>query len=150
MRNQMRGEHLESGGFTVVETLVAAVLIGVGFLAISNLFPTGYSNITYGGRITTAVAFAQQKIETLKAIATSTDASMGFNGVNTNPGRCPTAAETLVDPLVPTITYTRTCTLTTDVGLAPIAGDLKRVKVTVTWAAENRPGSVQMEELFTR
>ncbi len=146
----MRGRHLKSGGFTLVETLVAAGLIGLGFLAISTLFPTGYSNITHGGRITTAVAFAQQKIEALGAIAASTDADKGFNGVDTSPGRCPTAAETLADPLVPTITYTRTCTLTTNIGAAPIASDLKRVRVTVTWAAENRPGSVQMEALFTR
>jgi Tfp pilus assembly protein PilV len=150
MNSGRRGRGLKGGGFTVVETLVAAGLIGLGFLAISNLFPTGYSSITYGGRITTAVAFAQQKIEALQAIAASTDADKGFNGVNTSPGRCPTAAETLVDPFVPTITYTRTCTLTTNVGLPPIASDLKKVRVTVTWTAENRPGSVQMEELFTR
>jgi hypothetical protein len=141
---------MKGNGFTVVETLVAAGLIGLGFVAISNLFPTGYSNITYGGRITTAVAFAQQKIEGLRAVAASTDADKGFNGIDTSPGRCPVTAETLADPVVPAITYTRTCTLTTSIGVAPIVGDLKKVRVTVTWAAGNRPGSVQVEELFTR
>jgi len=50
------------------------------------------------------------------------------------------------------LTFTRTCTLTPGVGAAPllVAAELKKVRVTVTWAAENRPGSVDMETLFTR
>jgi len=137
-------------GFSVVEALIAAALIGLAFLAISTLFPTGYANITYGGRTTTAVAYAQQKIERLKAIAAYTAPGQGFVAINTT--NCSTTPETLADPLVPSITYTRTCTLTANVGAAPplVAAELKKVRVTVTWAAQNRPGSVDMETLFTR
>lgn len=155
MTHQSERTIVVQDGFSIVEALIAAALIGLAFLAISTLFPTAYGNITYGGRITTAVALAQQKIEQLKAIAASTAPGDGFDGINTNAGRCPTGSETLTDPLVPTITFTRTCTLTPDVGVAPpptldIRKDLKKVRVTVTWAAQNRPGSVDMEALFTR
>ena len=137
-------------GFSIIEAFFAAALIGLAFLAVSNLFPTGYSNITYGGRATTAVAHAQQKIEHLKAIAAYTAPGQGFNAINTT--NCSTTPETLADPLVPTLTFTRTCTLAPDVGAAPplVAAELKKVRVTVTWAAQNRPGSVDMETLFTR
>ena len=150
MTHQSERRMVVPKGFSIVEALIAAALIGLAFLAISTLFPTGYSNITYGGRITVAVSFAQQKIEQLKAIVASTAPGDGFDGINTNAGSCPIGSETLADPLVPSITFTRTCTLTTGVGTAPLAADLKKVRVTVTWAAQHRPGSTQIEALFTR
>ena len=148
MTRQSKRSIVVQDGFSVVEALFAAALIGLAFLAISTLFPTGYSNITYGGRITTAVAHAQQKIEQLKAIAADTTPGQGFNAIDAT--NCSITPVILADPLVPTITFTRTCTLTTNVGTAPLAADLKKVRVTVTWAAQNRPGSVDKETLFTR
>ena len=150
-------------GFSVVEALFAGALIGLAFLAVSNLFPAGYSNITYGGRTTTAVAYAQQKIECLKAIAANVNAGpnticsvtttkVGFDAIDAT--TCSNTPEILADPLVPTVTFTRACFLTPDVGVATppadLRPDLKRVQVTVTWAAQNRPDSVVMETLFTR
>lgn len=150
MTHQSERNIVVQDGFSVVEALIAAALIGLAFLAVSNLFPTGYSNITYGGRITTAVAHAQQKIEQLKAIAADTTPGQGFNAIDAT--NCSITPVILADPLVPTITFTRTCTLTPDVGAPPPAAtaDLKKVRVTVTWAAENRPDSIDMETLFTR
>jgi Tfp pilus assembly protein PilV len=148
MTHQSERSIVVQDGFSIVEALFAAALIGLAFLAISTLFPTGYSNITYGGRITTAVAHAQQKIEQLKAIAADTTPGQGFNAIDAT--NCSITPVILADPLVPTITFTRTCTLTTNVGTAPLAADLKKVRVTVTWAAQNRPGSVDKETLFTR
>ena len=148
MTHQSERSIVVQDGFSVVEALFAAALIGLALLAVSTLFPTGYSNITYGGRTTTAVAYAQQKIEYLKAIAGYTAPGQGFNAINTT--NCSTTPEPLADPLVPSISFTRTCTLTTNVGTAPLAADLKKVRVTVTWAAQNRPGSVDKETLFTR
>jgi Tfp pilus assembly protein PilV len=138
-------------GFSFIEALLAVAVIGLGLLAVSSLFPTGYSNITYGGRTTTALALAQQKLEQLKAIAESTALDKGFDGINTSPGRCPANSETVADPVVPTVIYTRTCTLTTDAGATgTLLGDLKRVRVSVTWEADNRPGTIDLEQLFTR
>jgi len=151
MTHQSERSIVVQDGFSIVEALFAAALIGLAFLAISTLFPTGYSNITYGGRITTAVAHAQQKIEQLKAIAADTTPGQGFNAIDAT--NCSITPVILADPIVPTITFTRTCTLTPDVGVVTppeLQPDLKKVLVTVTWAAQNRPGSVQMEALFTR
>jgi len=150
MTPQSKRSVVVQDGFSVVEALIAAALIGLALLAVSTLFPTGYSNITYGGRTTTAVAYAQQKIEHLKAIAAYTAPGQGFIAINTT--NCSTTPEPLADPLVPTLTFTRTCTLTPNVGAPPVlvAAELKRVRVTVTWADQNRPGSVDMETLFTR
>lgn len=146
MTHQSERSIVVEDGFSVVEALIAAALIGLAFLAISTLFPTGYSNITYGGRITTAVSFGQQKIEQLKAIVADTTPGQGFNAID---AACTAPEPPLTDPLVPSITFTRTCT-PTDVSIAPLPGDLKKVRVTVTWAAQHRPGSTQMEALFTR
>ena len=148
MTHQSERSIVVQDGFSVVEALIAAALIGLAFLAISTLFPTGYSNITYGGRTTTAVAYAQQQIEQLKAIAADTTPGQGFNAIDAT--NCSITPVILADPLVPTITFTRTCTLTTNVGTAPLTADLKKVRVTVTWAAQNRPDSVNKETLFTR
>lgn len=137
-------------GFTLVEVLIAAGLLALAFFAVVNLFSTGYSNITYAGRTTTAVALAQQKIERLKAIAAGTAAGQGFDAINAT--NCSPTPETLLDPLVPSLTYTRTCTLAVNVGVPPLAADLKKafVRVTWTWADQPRPASVEVEELFTR
>ncbi|TKS57806.1 MAG: hypothetical protein EWM72_03438 [Nitrospira sp.] len=152
MTHQSERSIVVQDGFSVVEALIAAALIGLAFLAISTLFPTGYSNITYGGRVTTAVAHAQQKIEQLKAIAADTTPGQGFNAIDAT--NCSVIPVTLADPLVPTITFSRTCTLTPNVGMATpppdLRPDLKKVRVTVTWDAQNRPGSVDVEALFTR
>ena len=149
MTHQSERSIVVQDGFSIVEALFAAALIGLAFLAISTLFPTGYSNITYGGRITTAVAHAQQKIEQLKAIAADTTPGQGFNAIDAT--NCSITPVILADPLVPTITFTRTCTLTPNVGTpTALTADLKKVRVTVTWAAQNRPGSVDTETLFTR
>jgi prepilin-type N-terminal cleavage/methylation domain-containing protein len=147
MDRTQRGVHGQQG-FSFIETLLAVAVIGLGLLAITSLFPTGYSNITYGGRTTSALALAQQKLEQLKAAAESE----GFGGINTNPGRCPGTPETVADAVVPTVVYTRTCVLNNGVGVGSLAQDLKRVRVRVTWewGAENRPGSVELEQLFTR
>jgi prepilin-type N-terminal cleavage/methylation domain-containing protein len=53
-------------GFSLIEVLIAAAILGVVLLAIAGLFSTGYSNVGSGGRRTKAVAMAKQKIEELR------------------------------------------------------------------------------------
>ena len=124
-------------GFSLVEGLMGAALIALAFIAISNLFPTGYSNITYGGNQTIAANYAQQKIEQLKNLA--------FNSLDAN---CSNVAENLGNG------FSRTCVLTTNVGAAggtpDLRGDLKKVRVTVTFPGQFRPGTFSADTLFTR
>ena len=51
MTRKARTVRLRGGapGLSLVEGLVAAALVAIAFVAVSNLFPVGYSNITYGG-----------------------------------------------------------------------------------------------------
>lgn len=121
-------------GFTLVEGLVAASIVIVGFLGVAQLFPTGYSNITYGGNQTLATNYAQQKIERLKALS--------FDSINSD--NCSNVGEPLDNG------FSRSCVLTTSVGAGSLLGDLKKVQVSVTWPGGFRPGSTSVETLFTR
>lgn len=121
-------------GLSLVEGLVAAALVAIAFVAVSNLFPVGYSNITYGGNQTLAANYAQQKIEQLKNLA--------FDSITTT--TCSPTVENLGNG------FSRSCVLTTNVGVGSLAGDMKKVQVTVTWPGEYRPGSLLVETLVTR
>jgi Tfp pilus assembly protein PilV len=120
-------------GFTLVEGLVAAALVAVAFLVISNLFPTGYSNITYGGNQTMAASYAQQKVEQLK--------SLSFDSID---AACANVCENLGSG------FCRYCAPTPNVGASSLPGDLKKVKITVTWPGQFRPGSLSVDTIFTR
>ena len=122
-------------GLSLVEGLVAAALVALGFLAVLNLFPTAYSNITYGGNQTLAAYYALQKIEQLK--------NLSFDAIDnscdiTKPENLPTAG------------FSRTCLLTLKVGVGSLQGDLKKVQVTVTWPRQYQPGSLLVDTVFTR
>jgi len=121
-------------GFSVVEGLVAAAIVGLAFVAIANLFPTAYANITYGGDQTKATSYIQQKIEQLKNLPfTSIDAT-----------NCANTCENLGGG------FCRFCVLTLNAGTGSLAGDLKKVSVTVTWPGQFRPGTLSADTLFTR
>ncbi len=121
-------------GLSLVEGLVAAALVAIAFVAVSNLFPVGYSNITYGGNQTLAANYAQQKIEQLKNLA--------FDSINIT--TCSPNVENLGNG------FSRSCVLTLNVGVGSLQGDMKKVRVTVTWPDKYRPGSLSVETLFTR
>ena len=121
-------------GLSLVEGLVAAALVAVAFLVISNLFPTGYSNITYGGNQTLAASYAQQKIEQLK--------NLSFDSIDAT--ACANVCENLGNG------FCRSCALTLTVGAGSLAGDLKKVQITVTWPGQFRPGSLSVDTIFTR
>jgi hypothetical protein len=125
------------GGLSLVEGLVAAGLVALGFLAVLNLFPAAYSNITYGGNQTLAANYAPQKIEQLK--------NLSFDAIDNN--TCVNTCENL-----PTPGFCRYCLLTPSVGVGvgSLQGDLKKVQVTVTWPGQYRPGSLSVETVFTR
>lgn len=117
-----------------MEGLIAATLVAVAFMAITNLFPTGYANITYGGDQSLAQSYAQQKIEQLK--------NLPFNSIDS--AACSSACENLGNG------FCRTCLLTANVGVGALQGDMKKVQVTVTWPRQFRTGSLSVDTLFIR
>ncbi len=136
MTRKVRTVRLRAGarGLSLVEGLVAAALVAIAFLAVSNLFPVGYSNITYGGNQTLAANYAQQKIEQLK--------NLSYDSLTTT--SCTNVCENLGNG------FCRYCVLTSNVGVSSLPGDVKKVQVTITWPGQYRPGSLSIDTLFTR
>ncbi|MDH7498899.1 MAG: prepilin-type N-terminal cleavage/methylation domain-containing protein [candidate division NC10 bacterium] len=109
------------GGFTLVELLVAAVLLLVAVLSIASLFPTGRTNVDVAARKSFALALAQQNLEVIKNSAFPPSS-----------GGCPA-------PLPSGYTCNVSVSLS---GTAP--NRMAAVAVTVGWGTLPRSGSVTL------
>lgn len=58
----------KSHGFTLIEILVALVILGVSLLALAGLMVTTTRNNASAGQVTEAATLAQDKLEELRAI----------------------------------------------------------------------------------
>ena len=78
---------IDSTGFTLLEILVALVILSVSLLALAGLMTMTTRNNSYGSHITEAATFAQDKLEELRAVPwgnvnTGGDQRAGATGVN--------------------------------------------------------------------
>lgn len=69
-------------GVTLLEVLIAIVLLTVAILAIAGMFPTAYTNVTRGGQLTAATALSRQMLEMIRGEPTF-DAVVRFQGLDT-------------------------------------------------------------------
>jgi Tfp pilus assembly protein PilV len=118
LRRQFSGK---ATGFTLVEVLVAGTILVLGILPTLTAFAVSYTDITYGGRMSRAVALAERQLEQIKSTA---DASAGFppsNGTSTSG------------------MYSVSWTVSS-VGFGAAADDLRRINMSVTWVQNTRPG----------
>lgn len=69
----------EEAGFTLVEALVAIVILAFGLIAITNLMIVAASSNNVGNQSTAATAIASEKLELLKALPFTT-AAMAAGG----------------------------------------------------------------------
>jgi type IV pilus assembly protein PilV len=102
---------LKSKGFTLIEVLVALVILSFSLLALAGLMVTTTKNNASGNHVTEAATFAQDKLEELRAIkwenlidGDNSDQKDGSTG----------------------ITYTRNWNVTTN-------GSLKTITINVNW-----------------
>ncbi len=105
---------LKSNGFTLVEVLIAIIILSVSLLALAALMSTTAQNTSFGGHITEAATFAQDQLERLRVTSWG-DANL-TNGTHINnvpPGRSG-------------IAYGRTWTVATN-------GNVKTVTITINW-----------------
>jgi len=77
----------KAAGFTLIEILVALVIFSISILAFAGLTVTATRTGSYGGRMTEAVTFAQDKLEELKLnswdnIVSGADQEIGPTGIN--------------------------------------------------------------------
>jgi len=78
---------VKTKGFTLVEVLVALVILSVALLALAGLMVRTTRNNSFGGHMTEAATFAQDKLEELKAVSwvaivPGSDRKMGNNGID--------------------------------------------------------------------
>jgi prepilin-type N-terminal cleavage/methylation domain-containing protein len=69
-------------GLTIVEVLVAVVIIAVGLVAIAGGMHLATVGVATGGQHTTASFLAEQRLEDIKAFALSSDTQQGWSNVN--------------------------------------------------------------------
>lgn len=75
-------------GVTLVEILIAGAILAVALLAIANMFPTGYTNVTEAGRRTMSLTAARQILEDARSLPyDNVTALNGFD--STNPATLP-------------------------------------------------------------
>jgi type II secretion system protein I len=102
---------VKNKGFTLIEVLVAMVILSFSLLALAGLMVTTTKNNSFGSNMTEAATFAQDKLEELRAIkwenlidGNNTDQQGGSTGIN----------------------YTRNWNVTTN-------GSLKTITINLNW-----------------
>ncbi len=101
-------------GFSLIEVLIALVILSISLLALAGLMATTTRNNSYGGHLTEAVTFAQERLEQFRvtsyASVTSSAAPVTQTGV---PSGIPYSLNWVV---------------------VPNGGDtLRRITITITW-----------------
>jgi type IV pilus modification protein PilV len=102
-------------GFSLVEVLVALVILSISLLALAGLMVQSTKNSSWGSHMTEAATLAQDRLEALRAVRPQTDIPEGMNNDQV------TAASGIL--------YTRTWTVTTNA-----AGTLRTITISITWS----------------
>ncbi len=71
-------------GFTLIEILIAAVILVVAVIGIAAIFPTGYKDVSSAGQITMATAAAQMALDGMQNLPIAS--ILNLNGFNTAAG----------------------------------------------------------------
>ena len=130
-------------GFTLLELLIALVILAIGLLGLAGLQVAAIKGNVSGFKISTASAVAQQRIEELKAMdSTSATLSAGVHPDNCPP---PVPPATTNDCIIQGITYSRSYTIQDD---TPVTGT-STITFTVAWV-EPGTGVARSERIFTR
>jgi prepilin-type N-terminal cleavage/methylation domain-containing protein len=80
---------MKSNGFSLIETLIALVILAIALLALAGLMVTTTRNNSFGSHVTEASTFAQGALETLRVarwtdIVNGNDTVTGGNGIRYN------------------------------------------------------------------
>jgi prepilin-type N-terminal cleavage/methylation domain-containing protein len=101
-------------GFSLIEVLVALVILSISLLALAGLMVQSTRNSSWGSHLTEAATLAQDRLERFRAVRPQTDIPEGTNFDKVTP---PSGIE-----------YTRTWTVTTNG-----TSTLRTITITITW-----------------
>jgi len=101
---------MKPNGFTLLEVLIALVILSISLLALAGLMVTTTGNNSLGGHLTEAATFAQDRLEQLRVIPWQSIAS-GGDQITSSSG----------------INYTRNWTVVTN-------GNSRTVTMTINWS----------------
>jgi len=104
----------KSNGFSLIEVLIALVILSISLLALAGLMVQSTRNSSWGSHMTEAATLAQDRLERFRAVRPQTDIPEGANTDQV------TAASGIV--------YTRTWTVTTNG-----TSTLRTIRITITW-----------------
>ena len=136
-------------GFTILEVLIAVVVLSIGILAVSSLMGTSIKSSSYSQALTQANNYAQERLETLMSISYSNlqvSASTGRADLQRNCAQTDFTASRPVYLCTPTATRdigSRTFSWVYEVIYIDLDGSgtaspgidgLKRLNVTVSWS----------------
>lgn len=119
-------------GMTMVEMMIALIVLSIGLLGIAAIFPSGRRFSTRDRMLTTASDLALQKFEQIRTYS--------YSDPNLTVGTHPTASGENVGP---NNRYVRWWTVT------QLATDLRMADVRVTWTAA-RPETARLVTYFKR
>ena len=82
----MKGS-IKSGGFSLIEILIAIVILSISLLALATLMVTTTQNNSFGAHISEATTFAQDMLERLRVspwanVVSGEDQVTGSTGIN--------------------------------------------------------------------
>jgi prepilin-type N-terminal cleavage/methylation domain-containing protein len=104
----------KSKGFSLIEVLIALVILSISLLALAGLMVTTTRTNSFGGHLTEAVTFAQQRLEQFRVAPYATIATPGAPVIQTG---IPSGIDYTINWVV-----------------VPNVGDtLRRVTITITW-----------------
>jgi type IV pilus modification protein PilV len=88
-KKRMMSMNLKEKGFTLIELMIAMIVLGIGILALIEMQVAAMSGNSSANQMTIATTLAQDQIERLKGLsffdAALTDTNAGNNGALTNP-----------------------------------------------------------------
>jgi type IV pilus assembly protein PilV len=109
---------LKSKGFTLIEILIALVILSISLLSLAALMATTSRNTSFGGHMTEAATFAQDQLEQLRVAI--------WDDIN-NEWLDASGTDTRTASGIP---YTRTLNVVQN-------GNIKTITITVSWTDQS-------------
>lgn len=138
------------GGFTLVEVLIAMMVLSIGILALTLMMKQSVSSTDYGRRVTTAENLATQKLEELKSSYQYGYSNTPISGGLGAPGSYP---KQIFDygsiPNYPDYRLEIDCEILSGWSASTRDGYLKKVMVTVSWRSVGSIGQGGSVSLVT-